>query len=152
MTKKDEEKPDSTHLDDEAFFNDMRLYVSVYNEFQKFVETMEWPDEIDINCMDTRNHLFQTYWQQALRQRLNSHHYEHQLERQKRKKSHAKSFRFQLDEKEFKHRFFTEFFQHKDSNQTDESSTIDPSDHQPTDKHMDDASKSRRKRFRDEWR
>ena len=151
---KSAEENDETTLESDAdtTIEDMEKFLTVYNAFIQQVMEFEWPDEHPLTeDPKMQRMLFQMFWQQRHRQRMN----DERMERRRNRKSNGdeEDFNFKAASKEN----FKRFLRHQmDANNDedeseDETLFIDPGEATPDGEHSTDEAVGRRERFREEW-
>jgi len=151
---KSAEENDETTLESDAdtTIEDMEKFLTVYNAFIQQVMKFEWPDEHPLTeDPKMQRMLFQMFWQQRHRQRMN----DERMERRRNRESNGdeEDFNFKAASKENFKRFL--HHQMEDNNNDDEfeknTTFIDPGEATPDGEHSTDEAVGRRERFREEW-
>ncbi|MDA8530329.1 hypothetical protein N9K54_03255 [Candidatus Poseidonia alphae] len=151
---KSAEENDETTLESDAdtTIEDMEKFLTVYNAFIQQVMEFEWPDEHPLTeDPKMQRMLFQMFWQQRHRQRMN----DERMERRRNRESNGdeEDFNFKAASKENFKRFLRHQMEANNNDDEFEKNTtfIDPGEATPDGEHSTDEAVGRRERFREEW-
>lgn len=148
--EENDESPLETDVD--TTIEDMEKFLTVYNAFIQQVMEYEWPDEHPLTeDPKMQRMLFQMFWQQRHRQRMN----DERMERRRNRESNddEQGFNFKVGSKEH----FKKFLRHQmeanndEDEYDDDTLFIDPGESMPDQNHSTDEAVSRQKRFRERW-
>lgn len=151
---KSAEENDEITLESDAdtTIEDMEKFLTVYNAFIQQVMEFEWPDEHPLTeDPKMQRMLFQMFWQQRHRQRMN----DERMERRRNRESNGdeEDFNFKAASKENFKRFLRHQMEANNNDDEFEKNTtfIDPGEATPDGEHSTDEAVGRRERFREEW-
>jgi len=147
MTDDEQEKEpkaeDESESQTDDVFDEIEAYAKALNRFSNLVAELDWPDNMKMD-EDTELcvRMFRDFWRQH--QRL-------VLERERRKSNETGETYVSVTEKNVREFFQRRFHKRWGIDLDDEPLNIDPKNHDPDEKHEDEASKERQRRFQDEW-
>ena len=150
--RKSEEEQSKNPAEGEFHIEDMELFLRAYNLFVEKVVEFEWPEGHEI-CSDPQmmRMVFQMYWKQRHRQRLEDERMQKKRSRQGRDQN--ESTEFMIGGKENFKKFLRGYFEsHSDEDEhEDETVFIDPGESEPDEAPSTEDAKIRQQRFREEW-
>ena len=151
--KNNEDNDDSSlESDAETTIEDMEMFLKVYNVFIQQVMEYEWPDEHPLTeDPKMQRMLFQMFWQQRHRQRMN----DERMERRRHRESNGdeQGFNFNVASKEHFKKFLRHHMDanHDEDEPEDDTLFIDPGETTPDQDHSTDEAAGRQERFRNKW-
>ena len=146
------EKPIKTPGDGEFHVEDMTLYLNAYNLFVEQVMNLKWPEGHALpDDSQTMRMVFQMYWKQRHRQRLEEERMQKKRSRQSPDENEITEFR--IGGKENFRKFLRGYVEsHSDEDEyEDETVFIDPGESEPDEAPSTEDAKIRQDRFQKDW-